>query len=606
MPKESHMASFVSGLRAHFNHGTNQFGTAHSGRKGNTMNKVTFLVALVATLILLTGCSANDAQTTTYESRGFSVTTQWPSICESESVADAARPTLCWETLTTVAAYKVGDTNGDGLKEVKSEAVAFERPAGNLSVEEEFAPPPIEAGQYAEVALSFSGLTLGEDWVIRNCDSNNLNKKVELLPSKEPTTLCIQIAAAGSSGGNTGTDQAQACVSLTDEYGTPLTDGLEDCAYTVAGTSYVPSDNSDCGDAYLAGIPVMDGSVTAQVCAVCGSWEGCQESLFNEGQTSAVTITMRDRNQEPDGGVATTGTACTKHYGSDGAEMDGCVDDWSAIDPDPQTATPPTGTCDGTGQSYYTDIFPHNGTIWATCSDSAGKAPISIEAGKMTTQEIWVYGAVADNDICSVDHAFILDAYVNTVSLQSQVGFGVGGGCSVNAVTDWEAISVVSLDGPDCTDINDSSCRLSASGTVNDPPVNGLYAHLIWNGDVSGMDQDELLIYVMGIEDSGSQQSMERSFWLFNGDAQIVTTMSHEVLMDFTEWLSVFAPEVRRIPGSFWKSNDVKSLIRTNSKTGYFNAKRNAFETFVLAPQAFGLRQQEVPSLAHRLQLIGN
>lgn len=169
----------------------------HATKGRYTMRKNLNWVALMGTLIVivfgLAGCG-DDPPGVVYTPTSAGLKSLWPDVCESDSTA---KPANCTETLTVTACYEIGDTDGNGLEEVYCESVELTRAAGELEATASFSPPPVEAGQSVVAFLSYSGITLGEDYKMETCeDGGDLPLSIHLLPGV-PGSLCIQIVSRG-------------------------------------------------------------------------------------------------------------------------------------------------------------------------------------------------------------------------------------------------------------------------------------------------------------------------------------------------------------------------------------------------------------------------
>ena len=307
------------------------------------------------------------------------------------------------------------------------------------------------------------------------------------------------------------------------------TQGEEDeCVFTVDGQSVTPDEDASdlCPDgALLTGLPAKTSTVTA----VCGEASGSLTTGVIEDTLTTVTVIVAvpDTPVTP---TVTTGSVCITVRDELGNPNGGCALHWPDLLPadQPVAGTAPSGVnCASVGQYYFDGLTADEYTVDATCANASGSVEVVVTAGQHGGYDLFTYSNVNNGDICSVDHAFLVDAYdvgpipgTPTLNLAIQLGRGdSNGGCDIASVTDKSDLTVVSLSGPGCASLGAPGCRLAPAGDVGDPDIGGVPAHLLWTADMSGMDPSELIIYQMGIEDSATSQSLTRAVWVYNGNA---------------------------------------------------------------------------------------
>jgi hypothetical protein len=403
-----------------------------------------------------------------------------------------------------VAAPNTGSTGGSGRGSV---SITVEDTSGNpvTGCAWDFSSDQLDADCTKGDSATCTDSLIGTYTVDVSCNNGALVKQGFVFGVLEDETTAYTVVVAAPNTGSTG-GSGRGSVSLTveDTSGNPVTG----CAWDFSSDQL----DADCtkGDSatYTVDVSCNNGALVKQ-----GFVFGVLED-----ETTAYTVVVTEQ-----GTVVvtptTTGSVCATPVDFQGHLLEDCTFEVKQIGVVTSDPVPADVTCGD--DSLYLELEAEEWDIVARCGDDSGSAPVTIRVGKHLAQDVYMYASIPDGDLCSEDHAFILDVYDadGRRDLQGQLGYGDGDGCDVLAPQDYTAMSVVSLSGPDCADLEDPNCRFTVVGVDSDPLVNGVYPHLLWQGDFSGMELNELLIYQMGIEDSGTGQSLSRAVWLYNGNA---------------------------------------------------------------------------------------
>lgn len=295
-------------------------------------NAVAFVLALGASM----GACSETPTGSAADPKPIPVKLVLPNaVCKVPGAPDA-----CAKTLEVDEIAQIGDTNGDGVQETKTNVVTLDPAKGvavgdNVEVTGQFAATGVESGQKPVVKITTPGFVAPAGYDLTDCNGNPIKTE----RTEDDGELCLRFDKKSTGGTGAGgaapTEFEKACVTVTGDKGDAV--DAKNCEFKdINGEKVTPADPNN-GTGGAGGSGGTGGGMPAKDCetgtafefavgtshvleATCNGETG-KSNVFGveKGKTTAVSIQTTDGKGDvcvkanlADKPFENTGVSCNK------------------------------------------------------------------------------------------------------------------------------------------------------------------------------------------------------------------------------------------------------------------------------------------------------